>query len=241
MENSFLETLKKRLLQDSVFITYKVGENVTYKKYFLKAANQNFYNSKYSYFQLICGITNKLEVIKASDVIQFESIDEETDEKGKFNFNAEINKSKLDYEKYSLIAKSLSIDGFDNLFFREDYTPLHKQLILVFGKKIPVENLIKDFKGEIKLNKEELDFCKNVWMKVHGERHMEIMKIIDGEIKDSESSKDVDMFEELTLIKEEYNNCLGECVEKVNSFESLKELSDYWHPLLLPAPEIYRF
>lgn len=241
MQNSFIEILKKRLLQDLVFITYKVGTDMPYEKFFLKAENENFYNSKDSNFQLMCGITNKLEVIKSSDILTFESIDDDTDEKGKIKFHEKINKYKLDYEKYSLIAKSISIDNFDDLFFREDYTPLHKQLILVFGKKIPVENLIKNLNGKMELNEEDLNFCKNIWIKAHEERRLEIVDIIDSEIKEASVLGDADLIVEMNTIKEEYGNCYGDFLKKINSFKNIKEVTEYWHPLTLPAPEIYRF
>ena len=121
MENSFIEILKKRLLQDSVIITYKIGTDILYERCFIKAENENFYNSKYSYFQLMCDIKNTLEVIKSSDIVKFESIDEDTDSLGKLRFKNKIKEMKVDYEKYSLIAKSIS---FDNLFFSSNSFPV---------------------------------------------------------------------------------------------------------------------
>ena len=239
MNNTFIEILKIKLLENMVCITYKVKEDLHYNKFFLKAENGNFYNSQNDSFSLKCYVKNEFETIKASDIIKFESLDETSDDKSKERFIKKSEQIKLDYEYYSTIPKTFN--EFDELFFREDYTNLHKQLILIFGKIIPVENLIKDLENGIKLNKGELDFCKMLWIKAHKERWSEIIGVIDGEMKDSELSKEEDLTKELKLIKEEYNNCLEEYNSKINSFESLKELTEYWHPLLLPAPEIYRF
>ena len=239
MDNTFIGILKKRLLENMVFVTYKVKEGLYYNKFFLKADNNDFYNSQNDSFYLKCHIKNQLETIKASDIIKFESLDEKSDDRGRINFIKKSENMKLDYENYSQLPRTF--DNFDELFFREDYTSFHKQLIFVFGKTIPVENLIKDLKDGIKLNKGELDHCKMFWSKAHEERWKEIIGVIEGEIKDSDLSKDDDLTKELKMIREEYNNCMREYIEKINSFESLKQLTEYWHPLLLPAPSHLRF
>ena len=137
-------------------------------------------------------------------------------------------------------VKSILFDDVDDFFFREDYTTTHKQLKLIFGKTIPVENLIQALRGVAELSENELDFCKNIWIKAHEERKLEIIAILDSEIKEASVLEDADLLAEMNAIKEEYGNCYGDFFKEINSFKTLKEVTDYWHPLTLPAPQIYR-
>lgn len=239
MNNNVINTFKEIALKTSIILTYRVGENKYYEKYILKMENKNFYNEKTDVLYLKCGITNKLLCIKGSDICSYKYVDSDTDEMGKLDFDRTVSDLKSNYEKYSLLNKSLK--DFDDLFFRTDYGDIEKKLILLFGETISLKKLIDDLNGNGILNKEELDFCKNVWIKGHEERRLEILNILESEKKEAELSKDGDMVEELDEIKKEYINCLDDYTKTINSFKSLKKLSEYWHPLVLPAPEIYRF
>ena len=72
MENSFIEILKKRLLQDSVIITYKIGTDILYERCFIKAENENFYNWKRHHnFYFGINMSNNQAFIKNYESIKY--------------------------------------------------------------------------------------------------------------------------------------------------------------------------
>ena len=234
--NSIAEILKTHLQEDIVLINYIENNGIEYKKYFVKQQDE-FFEESTNNFSVVSYFENKPKSLNISQITQFTTGTE--NEEIKQDFVERAKKVKNNYETFKEYPRTF--DDFDDLYFRANYTILHMQLLLVFGKTVCIESLFNALKFEKELNEIELNYCKSVWLNAHEQRRLEIVAIIENEINESSLSKDVDLASELNLIKDEYTNCGAQYAERINSAATLKELVNYWHPLVLPAPEMFRF
>jgi len=222
MNNSFLEILKPALRKDIVLITYRQKENIFHHKFFLKAEHEKFYNDDTGCFQLVTHINNKLETIKACDIIKFQFSRESDSEDVKRNFVLLSENIKSDYEK--LLPSAHMVNNFDDYFFNENVNLNNFKL----ASLLEVSSL-KDFENN---SQSVLLDIKKLWKRKIEEHKLEILKYLNNEIDLNNSVYDKETIEEIKDLISNFN-----ADDDLKLLSSKEEFFQYWPTLLLPAPD----
>lgn len=227
--------LSALLEQKLIFVNLKITENAVHCKPFTIPTNGNYYNSVTDEYTLVSFFEDKEQKFFGSSVVGF-NCPESHYKEGFFNDTVELKKTYLRLRNF---AKD--VEMYDELCFNENTDPFKVKLFLAFGVVIPSIKLINAIQGTKQLLKKELTHCKEIWIDEHKKRKLFVLEMIEKEITAATANNEEDMVNELNNIKQEYNDVETQYKTAIEETKKLNELLDYWHPLLLPAPEYLRF
>lgn len=218
-----------------VCVNIQITENTVHCKPYLVPANGNYYNSVNDEYTLISFYEDKEQKFSGSSIVGFNYPESHRKEK----FFDETTETKKAYLRMRAFAKD--VDLYDEMWFNENTDPFKVKLFLAFGVTIPSVKLINAIQGTKQLLKKELAHCKQIWMEEHAKRKLFVLEMIDKETAAAVANKEEDMVNELNNIKKEYDAVEAQYTAAIEETKKLSELIQYWHPLLLPAPEYLRF
>jgi hypothetical protein len=242
MNNSFLEILKDAIQQDIVCITYKQREAVFYTKFFIKANDKKFYNTKTKCFQLVTHIDNKLETIQACDIVKFKSCEQANSDIIKNDFRLLAEEIKADYEK--LLPNADTIEDFNDYFFNEN---INLPSALGWAVALQINQMkhfgITDFEGwmDDRLSVLQLQQMCNAYYDMLTQSKKDAIEKLNVEKKEFIEIADAESVEEIDIIISMIQEASANIVEfmpntDLTVSQLVNDMRKQWPPILLPVP-----
>jgi hypothetical protein len=175
-------------------------------------------------------IEDKEKTISFSELLgysHYSSIDSKKQEKIKKDF-------------FKLKEEYPNVSNLKELFFNPSSKLEHLKLTLTFGNPLTLDTLENDLSKLEPMPEHILQHCKSIWLSEHDKRKIQVEAMIQAEIDEVLAGEDKELANDLIIIKEEYSSISEQYEEKINAISDFRELLNYWHPLLLPAPECFR-